>query len=126
MGRHEIRYPDGGERRRHRRWGVGGRRAGRLDSTHQASVLDLSLSGAKIEHANGHLWPETIAFLTLVAPGRETGLKCRVVHSTVHRYEVLPNGERDLIYRSGLEFLDASETSLHVIDKVIDSVKQVS
>lgn len=121
-----MRYPLNGDRRRHRRWDVGGRHGGRLDSAHQASVLDLSLGGALVEHTSNHLWPETIAFLTLAAPGQEAGLKCRVVHSTVHRYEVQPNGERDLIYRSGLEFLDTSEASLQVIDKFIDSVKQVS
>ena len=99
---------------------------GRLDSVHQASVLDLSLGGALIEHASHDLWPETIAFLTLAAPGQEAGLKCRVVHSTVHRYEAQPTGERDLIYRSGLEFLDTSEVSLQFIDKFIDSVKNVN
>ncbi len=121
-----MRYLDNSDRRRHRRWDVGGRPAGRLDSVHQASVLDLSLGGARIEHANGDLWPGTVTFLTLAAPGQEAGLKCRVVHSTVHRYEVLPNGERDLIYRSGLEFLGASDTSLHVIEKFIDSLKHAS
>lgn len=121
-----MRYPDSGDRRRHRRWEVGGRRVGRLDSAHQASVLDLSLGGALIEHASNDLWPETIAFLTLAAPGQEAGLKCRVVHSTVHRYEAQPTGERDLIYRSGLEFLDTSEVSVQFIDNFIDSVKQAS
>ncbi len=121
-----MQYPLSGDRRRHRRWEVGGRHVGRLDSAHQASVLDLSLGGALIEHSSSHVWPETVAFLTLAAPGKEAGLKCRVAHSTVHRYEVQPTGDRDLIYRSGLEFLETSEASLQLIDNFIDALKKVS
>ena len=41
----------------------------------------------------------------------------------VHGSEVQPDGERDLIYRTGLEFLDPSEDSLRLIGEYIDSLR---
>lgn len=112
----------GGGRRRYRRWDVGGRLAGWIDATYEAAFVNISLGGALIEHSS-MIRPGSIAFLTLAFQGQEAGLKCRVVRSEVYRYGVRPTEERHLVYRSGLEFLDTPEASLHVIDKTIESVK---
>jgi hypothetical protein len=45
-----------------------------------------------------------------------------VIRSVGHRYEVLSTGERDLFYRTGLEFLTPSEGSLGLIDKSIEFI----
>jgi hypothetical protein len=66
--------------------------------------------------------PGTLLFLTLTLDGREEVLKCRVIRSVGHRYEVLSTGERDLFYRTGLEFLTSSEGSLGLIDKSIEFI----
>lgn len=111
-----------GAKRRHRRWVIGGRLAGWIDTTNEASFVNISLGGALIEHAN-MMRPGTTAFMTLAFQGQEVGLKCRVVRSEVHRYGGRRTEERHLVYRSGLEFVDTSEASLQVIDKTIESVK---
>jgi hypothetical protein len=114
--------PNNGATRRHRRWYVAGRLGGRIGRSLRVSFVNISLGGALIEHANV-VPPGTVSFLTLSISGEEEALKCRVVRSFVHRYDVEPAGERGLIYRSGVEFLDTSETSLSLIDKSIESLK---
>lgn len=98
---------------------------GRIDATQRVSFVDISLGGALIEHST-MVQPGMISFLTLSLSGEEEALKCRVVRSAVHRYEIEPTGERGLVYRSGVEFLDTSEVSLRLIDKSIESLKAVA
>lgn len=125
-----------GERRQDPRWGVRGRTAGRMTPYHAAtyepvSLVDISMSGALIEHSN-IVGPGTLAFLTFfmhLVHGAEAGVMCRVVRSVVDRYDVDPTGKRDLIYRTGLKFLAPSEVSRRVImayiaDGTIDSLKK--
>jgi c-di-GMP-binding flagellar brake protein YcgR len=40
----------------------------------------------------------------------------------VHGSNVLPTGERELIYRTGLEFLELSEATRQMIGRYIQSV----
>lgn len=125
-----------GERRQDPRWGVRGRNLGRITpyraATYEpASVVDISMGGALIEHTN-IVGPGTLAFLTFLmhlVHGAEAGVMCRVVRSVVDRYDVDPAGKRDLIYRTGLKFLAPSEVSRRVImgyiaDGTIDSLKK--
>lgn len=110
------------DRRQDLRWGVRGRPVGRITPFHSAtfqpvSLVDISIGGALIEHSN-MVGPGTLAFLTFLihlVHGGEAGLMCRVVRSVVHRYDVDPTGKRDLIYRTGLEFLAPSEVSRRVV-----------
>jgi len=85
---------------------VGSQLAARINYIYEASVIDISASGAMIEHLH-HVRPGTVSFVTLLFHVKPVGLKCRVIRSVVHRYEVRPTGERDLIYRTGFEFVDA-------------------
>jgi hypothetical protein len=117
-----MTYETGGGRRRYRRWNIRGGLSGCIDAAYEASFVNISLGGALIEHSS-MIRPGSIAFLTLAFQGQETGLKCRVVRSEVHRYGVRPTQERHLVYRSGLEFVDTSEASLRLIDKTIESLK---
>jgi hypothetical protein len=111
-----------GLKRRHRRWPIGGRLNGWIDAMHEATLINMSLGGALMEHSNV-MRPGTVEFLTFTFQGHEVGLKCRVVHSQVARYVVKPAEDRDLIYRSGLEFLGASDASVHLIEKTIESFR---
>lgn len=112
-----------GERRRYPRWVVGGRLAGRINTVHSVSFINISLGGILIEHSD-IIRPGDSSLLHLLILGREVALNCRVVRSLVHRPEVEPGGERALIYRSGLEFLGLSEESLGLIDQYIEFVKK--
>ncbi len=109
-----MEHSTSGDRRRYRRWQVGGRLAARVKEIPQASLVDVSLAGALLEHAKT-IQPGTISFLTLSLNGHQEGLKCRVVRSVGHRYEIRATGGRDLFYRTGLEFLTPSEASLGLI-----------
>jgi hypothetical protein len=91
------------ERRRHPRLFVARRVEAILAHLHVASLIDISAGGALIEHADP-VRPGIASVLTLLVRGDRWGLNCRVVRSVVHRYQVGPTGERDLIYRTGLEF----------------------
>lgn len=94
------------ERRRYPRWVIAGRFVARLTPIHDAILIDLSPTGALVEHLD-RVPPGTTVFLTLsfLENGKKKmGLRCKVVRSTAHRSEVGSNGQRDVIYRSGLEF----------------------
>lgn len=116
-----MKQPDG-ERRRYARWLVDGHVVGRIRGTDTVALLDLSLGGAQIEHAT-LIRPGALSFLTLESQGQTVTLKCRVVRSTVHRYEIAASGERELIYHTGLRFLDTSEETQRLISAYIESLK---
>ncbi len=110
------------DRRRSIRWAVEERTAGRITAIYEATLINMSLGGALIEPM--HLVrPGTISSLTFLVHGQEVSLRCRVVRSAVHRAEVRTEGERELIFRTALEFLDVSEDSLRLIDEFIDSLR---
>jgi len=108
--------------RRHIRWTVEERTEGRITAIYKAFLINISQGGGLIEHMD-LVRPGTLSFLTLRIHKQEVNLRCRVVHSVVHGSEVQPDGERDLIYRTGLQFLDPSEDSLRLIGEYIDSLR---
>ena len=110
------------DRRRSIRWAVEERTAGRITAIYDASLINISVSGALIEHSD-LVRPGTLSDLTFVVRGQEVSLRCRVVRSAVHRAEVRTEGERELIFRTALEFLDMSEDSLRLIAEYLDSLR---
>lgn len=112
-----------GERRRYPRWVVGGRLAGRMNAIQNVSFVNISLGGLLVQHTATVRLGDT-SLLNLLILGREATVNCRIVRSLVHRPEVQPGGERELIYRSGLEFLDPSEESLGLINEYIEFLKR--
>lgn len=107
------------DRRRHARLAVGGQLEGRITATRKrAHVVDISRSGALVEHLN-IIPPHTISFVTFFFPGHEVRLKCRAVRSEAQRYEVWPSGERGWVYQTGIEFLEVPGASPRVIGEYI-------
>jgi hypothetical protein len=113
-----------GDQRRHPRWGVRGRLTGRVGNIPKVAVVDISLGGAMIEHPS-LFQSGAVMVVNLLFPGHEVGLKCRVIRSDPHGYEVLPTGTRDLLHRTGLEFLDISEASQRVINGYIQFLSEL-
>lgn len=74
----------------------------------EASLLNISLGGILIEHAY-LLRPGTIVELVLPLASRRLKLRCLVVWSVISRSEVKPDGEHELIFRTGLAFLELSK-----------------
>ncbi len=92
------------ERRRYPRWMAGGHFAARITPIHEATLINVSTGGALVEHLNP-VHPGTTLLLSLSFTEKKMGLRCKVVRSVAHRSEVGSTGERDVIYRSGLEFM---------------------
>jgi len=95
---------------------------GRITAIYDAFLINVSMSGALMEHSD-LVRLGTLSVLTFSIQGQKVSLKCRVVRSAVHRTEVRTEGERELIFRTGLEFLDAPEDSLRLIAEYIDSLR---
>lgn len=102
------------DRRRFRRWRARGWLTGWIGDGLKVSVTDISKAGALIEHP-ATIRLGTICVLTLSLRGEKARVKCRVVRSAIYRYEAWPSGERNYVYRTGLELLDVPEASLQVI-----------
>lgn len=88
---------------------------------HDASLVDISLGGALIEHAQV-VRPGTLSSLDLELQGKKLRVKCRVARSIVNRIEGQPDGEQALIYHTGLEFLEPSEETRQLINDYIQSI----
>lgn len=96
------------DRRRRPRWLVGGQFVVQIGPFHEASLIDISEGGALVEHMSP-VRPGSNSFLTLSIHRQKVGLKCQAVRSAAHRCHVGSNGERDVIYRTGLEFMGTLE-----------------
>lgn len=79
---------------------------GELDGGVEAAVLEISPTGARVEHRQ-FLSPGGSYTLALPVAGDAACLRlpCRVIWTWVHRNEP-GEGETGCIYHSGLEFLD--------------------
>jgi hypothetical protein len=108
-------------RRQYARFLVGGKAKGRITAIYDALVLDISMGGSLIEHAYV-VRPGTLSSLDLDLSGKRLSLRCRVTRSVVHRSEVLPNGERELIYHTGLHFIDPPDEARRILSNYIQSM----
>ncbi|HSB67812.1 MAG TPA: PilZ domain-containing protein [Candidatus Methylomirabilis sp.] len=87
---------------------IPGRIGSRVRATIEARILDLSTSGARIEHQN-LLRPGFACTLELPPALGAHSLAVRVVRSTVVGTEQSGTGERLLRYESGLAFVGITE-----------------
>lgn len=107
------------ERRRYPRCTLRGQVSGRM-GFRSVSPVDLSLGGVQIEHFQS-VSPGTTAFLTLFFSNHEVTLKCTVARSVADRPVVQDDGEREIIYRTGLEFLSTTEDIRRVIGAYVST-----
>ena len=110
------------ERRRFPRWRAGGWLSGWIGNTHKVSVVDISVGGALIEHSY-IIRPGTMTILTLLLCREKVSVECRVIRTVVYRYDTWPGGERNCVYRTGLELIDVSEDSRREIGGYIRSLQ---
>jgi hypothetical protein len=109
------------DKRRYPRFVVGGKSKGRLTTTYNAILINISLGGALVEHPD-IVRPGTTAYMDIALQGKELRLKCRVTRSVVYRTQMLESGERELIYHTGLEFLDPPRETLDLIARYIETL----
>jgi hypothetical protein len=84
--------------------------------------MNVSLGGALIEN-DQIIRPGSTSFLLLFLHGHPVSLRCRVTWSRVDRPELQPDGEKALIFRTGLEFLDPTEEAQQSLSDYIDSLR---
>ncbi|MEE9539725.1 MAG: PilZ domain-containing protein [candidate division NC10 bacterium] len=108
-------------RRKHPRIVVKEEAKGRVAAVSDAVLLNISLGGALIEHV-GVVRPGTPSSLELDLHGKRIRLRCRVARSVGNRIEVQPDGEQELIYHTGLQFVEPSDETLQVIGDYIQSL----
>jgi hypothetical protein len=95
------------ERRRVRRAAATGRLTGHASLTVEFRLLDLSPTGARIEHS-ALLRPGSRCTLQLPAPAGSLLLPAQVIWTTVVGQEQRQEGQRVLRHHSGLMFLSIS------------------
>ena len=116
----EKQYPN---KRQYPRFAVRGTTKGQVTATCEASLLNISLGGALIEHAEV-VRPGAVTTLDLPMLGRVVRVRCRVIRSIFARQEKQPDGEIAMIYQSGLQFLDPTEETRSVISEYIESISE--
>jgi hypothetical protein len=107
------------ERRHGRRLVVPGRPGGRVRATVEARLLDLSPTGARIEHAN-LLRPGFTCVLELPPSLGALSLSVQVVRSNVTHAAEKESGERKLRYESGLAFLEMTRDQRASLESLLD------
>jgi hypothetical protein len=110
------------DRRHNIRWTVEEPTPGHITTIYEASLINISASGALVEHSD-LVRPGALSTLTFIIQGQKLTLRCRVARSVVHRTEFRAEGEREIIFRTGVEFVDASEDSLRLVGQYIDSLR---
>lgn len=96
------------------RFRISGIRGG-IPTLQMADVLDLTLTGALVEHL-GMFQPQSPCFLQLGASGDLSTIRCRLLQSRVSR-----NQGGNLCYQTRVEFLDVSpqtEEALRVLIQI--------
>lgn len=110
----EEEYP---VKRRFPRVTVMGRVEGKIVASYEATLVNLSLGGALVEHSS-MVRLGSMSQLMLPFGKGEIRLTCRVVRSALNRRE---SRGRDsaIIYQTGLEFVDPSPETLTVLEELI-------
>ncbi len=96
--------------------------AGNFLAASDAKLVNISFGGALIEHTG---WTRLGVRSVLILPcqGRKVPLPCRVVRSQVSRAIPRPDGTRDLVYVSGVEFLHTGTDTSMAVQELIGLYK---
>jgi hypothetical protein len=93
------------ERRRAMRHPVPGRVEGTVTAEIATALVDVSATGALVEHLHV-MRPGYQYRVRFVAPETAVDLTCRAVHSFIVRMQPPGEEEAELVYRTGLEFIE--------------------
>ena len=104
-------------KRRFPRFTVLGKVAGKIVATHEATLLNLSLGGALIEHPT-MVRLGSLSQLMLPSAKGDIQIDCRVVRSMLVRQE-RRGQDTMVIYQTGLEFRDPSPAILAGLEEII-------
>ncbi len=104
---------------------VTGRPGGRVRATLDARLVDLSKTGARIEH-NNLLRPGFTCTLEFPQSLGDLVLSVQVVRSVVVGTEFTQVGERQLRYESGLTFVGLKPEQQKMLEEMVDRLEPSS
>lgn len=84
-----------------------------------ARLVDISLSGAFVEH-HDRVLPREVYRLSFHAEGRPVQLHARVIRSFVSQLIQLRTGEGRIVYRTGMEFVAGENGIAEIVSAYID------
>ncbi len=109
-------------KRRFPRFAVLGKVEGKIVASYEATLVDLSLGGALVEHSS-MVRPGSTSQLMLPYGKGEIRIPCRVVRSHLSRRET--HGPASLVvYQTGLEFLNPSPDILAALEELLAASRQ--
>lgn len=106
------------ERRSAERVAVPGRLGSRIRATLEARLLDLSTTGARIEHYN-LLRPGFTCSLELPSQFGSMNLPVRVVRSDIVGTQKSASGDQLLRYESGLTFISLTPDQVAAVENIV-------
>jgi hypothetical protein len=106
------------ERRGARRVSVSGHFGSRALASLEVRLVDLSVTGARIEHGELLRPGSHCTFHMPPAVGSEI-LSARVVHSKVVGSTPMPDGARQLVYQTGLAFFNVTPNQRAALEEVM-------
>lgn len=110
----------GSERRDHPRVPMDGSLKGKLESTVEAVLVDLSLSGALLEVASGLPASRRYGLRLPLQSGDSLELLAEVVRSYVHGFDRQPSGKPAVKYRAALQFVELDEAQTKGLESLIE------
>lgn len=93
---------------------------GTIFTTVEATIVNVSTTGALLEHAQAVRIGQPYILTVTLSP-REVRVRCRIIRSGIH--EIRPRGAREpaVVYRTGVEFLDATAEDLQVLQEWVQT-----
>ena len=110
----EEEYP---VKRRFPRFTVLGKVEGKIVAAYEATLVNLSLGGALVEHSS-MVRPGSMSQLLLPYGNGEIRVNCRVIRSHLSRRETRGPASV-LVYQTGLEFLNPSPDTLAALEELL-------
>ena len=109
-------------RRRSERYAPDETLVGRVKATVPARILDISRHGIQVEVPSA-LRPAVNCDVTLPLEGGKLQLKARISRCSAQGFSTFEDGEKKLIYRAGLEFIDLDDHALEVLESKLDELR---
>jgi hypothetical protein len=109
------------EQRKASRVPIAGGLSGRAKATVDIHILDLSLTGAHIEHS-AQLPPGSPCTIELPPEGKPLFLSAQVVWSVLVGAQQIQGGERVLRYHSGLSFIALTADQRRVLASLLEEL----
>jgi DNA-binding response OmpR family regulator len=89
----------------------------------EVTLIDISLSGALVEHTEP-VRPGEIYRLAFPIEGHQVQVLARAIRAFASHRVTVPGGERQIVYRTGMEFVGVEKGSADLISAYIDRIVQ--